>query len=264
MNTILDEIVRKKKIDVAERKGKVPVADLEKLPLFSSPAYSLKRFLLDGEKTGIIAEFKRKSPSKGFINEKASVTEITEAYARNGASAISVLTDNYFFGGSIDDLISARINALPILRKDFIIDEYQVIESKAIGADAILLIAAVLSPEQVKELTMTAHSLGLEVILEIHHESEIEQVYEKIDVIGVNNRDLKTFAVSLETSERLAHLLPKEKILLSESGIHSVDDILHLKDFGYDGFLIGEEFMKEPDPGLAFMKFASALKQASL
>lgn len=264
MRTILDEIVAKKKIEVAERKEQLPVAMLEKLPLFSSPAYSLKRFLIDDEKSGIIAEFKRKSPSKGFINEKASITQITETYANNGASALSVLTDNYFFGGSTDDLISARINAIPILRKDFIIDEYQVIESKAIGADAVLLIAAVLTPAQVKELTMSAHSLGLEVILEVHNENETDHLYEKVDVIGVNNRDLDTFEVSLETSERLAHLLPKEKILVSESGIRSVDDILHLKNFGYDGFLIGEEFMRQSDPGLAFMQFAAALKQATL
>ncbi len=260
--TILDEIIAYKKTEVARQKETKPIAQLEKLPLFTTPAYSLKRFLLDSTRTGIIAEYKRKSPSKGIINDKASVAEVTAAYAGNGASGISILTDHHFFGGSIDDAITARINAIPILRKEFIIDEYQIIETKGLGADVILLIAAVLTPQQVKDFTMVAHGLGLEVILEIHNDKELEHIAEAIDIIGVNNRNLKTFEVSLEQSVTLASYIPKEKIKISESGIHSIKDIEYLKGFGYKGFLIGENFMKQQDPGLAFMQFVAKLNEA--
>jgi indole-3-glycerol phosphate synthase len=256
---ILDEIVAYKKVEVEKRKQEMPLSQLEKLPLFVTPAYSLKRFVLDGTKTGIIAEFKRKSPSQGIINDRSGVIDVTSAYANNGASALSVLTDNHFFGGSVDDVISARINPVPILRKEFVIDEYQIVEAKAIGADAILLIAAILTPQQVKDFTSTAHELGLEVILEIHSETESEHINDRVDIVGVNNRNLKTFKVDLEQSVKLSHYIPIEKIRISESGINKIEDINYLKQFGYKGFLIGENFMKQPDPGLAFMKFVAEL-----
>lgn len=258
---ILERIGEYKKAEVAAAKQSTPVSKLEALPLFSKPSYSLKRFLLDLSRTGIIAEFKRASPSKGVINNKSKVTEVTNAYASNGASGISVLTDAPSFGGSLDDLITARIVEVPLLRKEFIVDEYQIIESKAYGADAILLIAALLTKEEVHLFSLKAYELGLEVLLEVHNEEELEYITEVIDIVGVNNRNLKTFDVSLETSSHLATLIPKGKLKISESGINSVEDILFLKDLGYNGFLIGENFMKEPDPGLAFMKFVLLLNE---
>jgi indole-3-glycerol phosphate synthase len=261
---ILDKIVAYKKEEVENAKSQKPIAELEKLPLFEEPSFSLKRFLLDEKKTGIIAEFKRKSPSKGIINNNVKVTQVTRAYASNGASGISVLTDGPSFGGSIDDMITARFNDVPILRKEFIIDEYQIVEAKAYGADVILLIAAILTPKQVHDFTLTAHELGLEVILEIHDESELGHIQERTDVVGINNRNLKTFEVDIEQSIRLGHHIPENKIRISESGIHSVEDILYLKNGGFDGFLIGENFMKEEDPGLAFMRFTSDLREALL
>jgi indole-3-glycerol phosphate synthase len=260
---ILEEIVAHKEIEVANRKVEMTIAQLEKLPMYGKTSFSLKRFLLDADHTGIIAEFKRKSPSKGIINDKVTIADVAAGYANNGASALSILTDQHFFGGSIDDMITARIHQVPILRKEFIIDEYQIIEAKAYGADVILLIAAILTPEQVHEFTLKAHELGLEVILEIHDETEIGHIEQRVDVIGVNNRNLKTFEVSLEQSVHLGSMIPANKIKISESGIHSVEDILYLKQYGYKGFLIGENFMKQKDPGLAFMKFASELYNMS-
>lgn len=262
--SILSDIVAFKKTEVENRKQSMPVAKLEKLPLYHSVSYSLKRALVDARKNGIIAEFKRRSPSKGVINEKALVTRVTEAYASNQAAGISILTDSQFFGGSIDDLVSARVNEVPILRKDFIIDPYQVIETKAYGADVILLIAAILSTEQVKEFSSLAHELGLEVILEVHNEEELGHIGERTDIIGVNNRDLATFETSLEPSIHLAHLIPPAKLKISESGISTTKDILLLRQLGYNGFLMGETFMKQEDPGLAYMKFAAALNEESI
>ena len=261
---ILDKIVAYKREEVENAKKKKPVAELEQLPLFDEPSFSLKRFLLDEKKTGIIAEFKRSSPSKGVINDTCKVSQVTRTYASNGASGLSILTDGPSFGGSIDDMITARFNDVPILRKEFIIDEYQIIEAKAYGADVILLIAAILTPQQVHDFTLKAHELGLEVILEIHEESELGHIQERTDIVGVNNRNLKTFTVDLEQSVRLCHHIPEGKIKIAESGIHSVKDVLYLKNNGFDGFLIGENFMKEKDPGLAFIKFASDLKDAQL
>jgi indole-3-glycerol phosphate synthase len=260
---ILDEIVAYKEVEVANRKAEMPVANLERLPMYGKASFSLKRFLLDPDHSGIIAEFKRKSPSKGIINDKARVADVTAGYANNGASALSILTDHQFFGGSIDDMITARIHQVPILRKEFIIDEYQIIEAKAYGADVVLLIAAILTPEQVHEFTLKAHELGLEVILEIHDESELGHIEQRVDVVGVNNRNLKTFEVNLEQSVQLGRQIPSNQIKISESGIHQVEDILYLRQFGYKGFLIGENFMKQEDPGLAFMKFASELYNKS-
>lgn len=257
---ILETIIAQKKIEVAERRQQRPVAVLEKMEWFSRPAFSLRKFLTDETKTGIIAEFKRKSPSKGWINANADPSIVTTAYAQHGASGLSVLTDENFFGGSLDDLIKARTNDIPVLRKDFMIDAYQVVEAKAVGADVILLIAANLTPAQVKALAATAKNIGLEVLLEIHNEEELEHVCNEVDIVGVNNRNLKTFEVSIDTSVYLGGLIPADKIKISESGISNVETIKELKRYGYKGFLIGENFMKTPDPAIAFAAFAEQLK----
>jgi indole-3-glycerol phosphate synthase len=257
---ILETIVEFKKSEVENRKSKVRITDLEKRELFLQPALSLKDFLLDKSKTGIIAEFKRKSPSKGIINNKADVIEVTKGYTDNGASCLSVLTDEKFFGGSDEDLIKARINNIPILRKDFIIDEYQIIEAKSIGADVILLIAACLTSKEVKHLASVANDLGLEVLLELHAEEELEHICDEISIVGINNRNLKTFDVDIERSLRMAEQIPLSKLKVAESGISSVDDILLFKRHGFHGFLIGENFMKAPDPTIAFAEFVKELK----
>ncbi len=257
---ILDTIIAHKKIEVAERKQKVSVAALEKGKFFANQTLSLKSFLLDKNKIGIIAEYKRKSPSKGIINNNATVEEVTTAYAKYGASGISVLTDTHFFGGSLDDLLAATINEVPLLRKDFMIDEYQLIEAKAHGAEVILLIAACLSPNEVKTMAATAKSLGLEVLLEIHNDEELEHICDKVDLVGVNNRNLKTFEVSIETSLGLINKIPKEKPAVAESGISDVDTIVTLRQAGFKGFLIGENFMKQASPSIAFADFVNQLK----
>ena len=257
---ILETIIEQKKIEVAERKQQTPVAVLEKMEWFSKPAFSLRKFLSDESKTGIIAEFKRKSPSKGWINANADPSVVTVAYTQHGASGLSVLTDENFFGGSMDDLVKARVNPIPVLRKDFMIDAYQVVEAKAVGADVILLIAANLTPVQVKALAATAKNLGLEVLLEIHNEQELEHICDEVDIVGVNNRNLKTFEVSIETSVYLSKLIPADKIKISESGVSDVGTINELKKHDYKGFLIGENFMKAPDPAIAFAAFAEQLK----
>jgi indole-3-glycerol phosphate synthase len=262
---ILETIIAQKRIEIDRRKTEHSIADLERGPFYKSETYSLKQALTDETKTGIIAEFKRKSPSKGIINDKASVEEVSQGYATNGASGISILTDEEFFGGALADLQKAAIiNKVPLLRKDFMIDEYQLHESKAFGASVILLIAACLSAAEVKSLATTAKNLGLEVLLEVHNEQELEHICDEVDLVGVNNRDLKTFKVSLEQSAQLSELIPTDKIKISESGIHTVEDILYLESFGYKGFLIGENFMKQENPGEAFKIFAEKLKAAKL
>ncbi|MEI6585472.1 MAG: indole-3-glycerol phosphate synthase TrpC [Sediminibacterium sp.] len=257
---ILDKIVAQKQIEVAARKLQTPVAVLEQMKYFSAETLSLYSFLLDPTKTGIIAEFKRKSPSKGVINDQATVEEVTMAYAKYGASGISVLTDTEFFGGSLNDLLAASINELPLLRKDFMIDEYQLIEAKAHGAEVILLIAACLSPDKVKSMAATAKSLGLEVLLEIHNEQELEHICDSIDLVGVNNRNLKTFEVSIDTSLALIKQIPSNKLAIAESGISNVDTIVTLRQAGFKGFLIGENFMKQASPSIAFADFVNQLK----
>lgn len=257
---ILDKIIEHKRKEVAERKALTHVSVLEKEAFFSREVFSLKRFLTDPAKTGIIAEFKRRSPSKGIINDQVKVEDVTTGYASAGASCLSVLTDEQFFGGSSDDLRHARINAIPILRKDFMIDEYQIVEARAIGADVILLIAACLTPAEVRQLAAFANSLGLEVLLEIHNEDELEHICDETPIVGVNNRDLKTFTVDVERSIRLSKKIPAGKLLVAESGINEVATILHMKNAGFTGFLVGEHFMKEKDPGAAFGAFVQKLK----
>jgi indole-3-glycerol phosphate synthase len=257
---ILDKIILHKTGEVQAAKAAVPEAELRNSVLFGRKTLSLKSFLLDETRTGIIAEFKRKSPSKGMFNAGALPEVITTAYAQNGASGLSVLTDQHFFGGSKDDLARARINEIPVLRKDFIIDPYQIVESKAMGADVILLIAACLTPGEVKALATSAKELGLEVLLEIHNEEELEHICDEVDIVGVNNRDLKTFTVDINLSIRLSDKIPPDKLKISESGISDVNSILQLKEYGFKGFLIGETFMKEKDPAIAFARFVQQLK----
>jgi indole-3-glycerol phosphate synthase len=260
---ILDKIIEHKRTEVAERKRSKPVTELQKSVNYTRQPLSLKKFLLDPSKTGIIAEFKRRSPSKGVINDRASVTAVTRGYADAGASCLSVLTDTTFFGGSSEDLMEARVNALPILRKDFIIDEYQIVEAKAIGADVILLIAACLEPAQTKKLAEFAASLGLETLLEIYSETELDHICDATPVVGVNNRDLKTFTVDVERSIRLSRQIPSGKLLIAESGINKTETIWHMQDAGFHGFLVGERFMKEQDPAIAFASFVHQLKRRS-
>jgi indole-3-glycerol phosphate synthase len=258
---ILDEIIAFKKTEVKKQKSLVAVEELKRSDLFNRSTFSLKEFLLDEKRTGIIAEFKRRSPSKGIINDTADVIEVTTAYTDNGASCLSVLTDGAFFGGSADDLRKARINNIPILRKDFMIDEYQITEARAMGADVILLIAACLSPERVKELASFAKSLQLEVLLEIHTEEELQHICDATEIIGINNRDLKTFSVDINRSIELGKKIPAGKIKIAESGINSIETISTFKNAGFNGFLIGENFMKQANPTIAFAEFVQQLKQ---
>lgn len=258
---MLEKIIAYKREEVRQRKRETPVHELERAPYLSRTIFSLRKFLDDPAKTGIIAEFKRRSPSKGILHPDASVEKITTAYARFGASAISVLTDMPSFGGSTDDFLKARVNALPLLRKDFIFDEYQIIESRAMGADLILLIAACLTPAETKKLAVFAKGLGLETMLEIHQESELTHLCDAIDIIGINNRDLKTFTVDINRSIALAQSLPKGKTIIAESGIRDIETIRTLKSAGFNGFLIGEQFMKESDPATAFASFVDQLKR---
>lgn len=258
---ILDTIIEYKKSEIRINKSRMDESALEKSPFFVNKRISLKKILSDNNRTGIIAEFKRKSPSRGIINDRADITAVTTAYADHGASALSVLTDENFFGGHNEDISKARKNQIPILRKDFIIDNYQLVEAKSIGADAILLIAACLSPSQVKQLASFAKGLDLEVLLEIHDKTELNHICDEIDIVGVNNRDLKTFSVDINRSISLIEHIPVGKIPIAESGISDIETIFHLKKFGFKGFLIGENFMKEPDPAVAFASFVHQLKK---
>ena len=256
--TILDEIIAAKRHEIKRNKQFQPITELEQKPYFERETLSLKESLL--KDTHIISEFKRRSPSKGIINDSATVASVVSGYDKHGASGISILTDTSFFGGSNADLMEGRIvSSKPILRKDFIIDEYQLIEAKAIGADVILLIAANLSVKEVKRLATFAKSLCLEVLLELHAEEELEHVCDEADIIGINNRNLKNFEVNLEHAVRLASKLPADKLKIAESGINNVETILYLKEQGFNGFLVGEYFMKQPDPAIAFANFVTQL-----
>jgi indole-3-glycerol phosphate synthase len=257
---ILAKIVDHKRIEVAERKTQISLAQLEAMPLFTSQGHSLKLNLLNPALTGIIAEFKRQSPSKGVINDTASVAEVANAYTQFGAAGISVLTDNAFFGGSMDDLRIAVNNPIPVLRKEFIIDEFQLIEAKAYGASVILLIAACLTPAATHALATFAKSIGLEVLLEIHDESELGHISDTVDFVGINNRSLKSFEVNIEHSLELKNQLPKNLLSIAESGIYSVETFKLLKKEGFDGFLMGEYFMKQANPAAAFELFVTSIQ----
>ncbi len=260
---ILDKIIVEKQKEIDQKKNIISIASYEQMPMFGFARKSLSQSLLKKDSTGIIAEFKRKSPSKGIINRNADIAKIAAAYSQH-AAGISVLTDEPFFGGSNDDLITARgVVDVPLLRKDFIVDEYQLYEAKAIGADVILLIAACLSQQQVKQLAKTARELQLEVLLEIHNEEELDHICDEVTMIGVNNRNLKTFEVDINTSLNLITFLPKEKPTIAESGISNVKTIKTLRNAGFKGFLIGENFMKNNDPSIAFIQFVNELKQTT-
>jgi indole-3-glycerol phosphate synthase len=258
---ILDKIVINKKKEVRYAKNRTSYTQLEESEFFHRDCYSFKQFLLDPQRTGIIAEFKRKSPSKGIINDKVTVKQVTKAYATAGASALSVLTDRNFFMGKKSDLVRARQNnTIPVLRKDFMIDEYQVVEAKSLGADIILLIAAILTPAEIQKLASLAKDLGLNVLLEVHNLEELERsINPNLDAIGVNNRNLADFSVSVETSFKLVDQIPSEFLKISESAISNSETIKKLKLAGFNGFLIGENFMKQEDPGLAMKEFVKEL-----
>lgn len=262
MNT-LEKIIADKCLEVEARKQQRPAAVLEKSSAFSRNTLSLKSFLLDPSKSGIITEFKRKSPSKGLINGTSSVKVVCKGYEQAGASALSVLTDQNYFGGCTEDLELARKQvAIPILRKDFVVDEYQILEAKAMGADCILLIAAALPPEKVQSLASFAQSLDLEVLLEVHNLEELEQSFcDSLDVVGVNNRNLKTFEVSLETSLALVDRIPKQVVKISESGISDPATLVAFRKAGFDGFLIGENFMKTSSPEKAAADFIQEFRR---
>ena len=261
MKTILDEIVDQKRIEILEKQKINSIEDFKNSENFNLPVKSSKASILDESKSGIIAEFKRKSPSKGFINKDANVKEVVAGYEKFGAAVISVLTDEQFFGGSFDDLIDAKnVLNIPILRKDFIVDEYQVYETKAIGADLMLLIAECLTKDEVYNLAKTAKEIGLEVLLELHSEDQLEKVNEFIDLIGINNRNLKNFEVDIEKSKQILKQLPKDLIKVAESGISDPETVKELRQAGFQAFLIGENFMKAENTTLAFEQFVKESK----
>lgn len=254
--TILDKIIERKKEEVAAAKSRISLDHLKNTAFFGRPTCSLKESIKN--KSGIIAEFKRQSPSKGIINNSVQPLEVVSAYEKFGASGISILTDHDYFGGNLNDVQDVRNEiTIPILRKDFMIDEYQFYEAKSIGADVVLLIASCLSPNQVQEFTELAHQLKMEVLLEIHTEDELKHFNSKIDLAGINNRNLKDFKVDLQHSVQLKNQLPKGVLSVAESGIYSLEDFQFLKEKGFDGFLMGEYFMKNTDPANAFEEFAS-------
>lgn len=263
MSTILDQIIESKRREIEAHK---PLSSIERFRregfFWEIANRSLRDHLLIPRSSGIIAEFKRKSPSKGWFKPKElEVETVVRTYNDKGAAGMSVLTDEPFFGGDLDDLIQAKvISDIPVLRKDFMIDEWQIAESKAFGADVILLIASCLSPDRVKALGLYAKTIGLEVLLEIHDETELGHICDEVDMVGVNNRNLKTFEVDINTSLTLIGQIPADKPAVAESGINDVETILTLREAGFRGFLIGERFMKEENPALAFENFVSELQ----
>jgi indole-3-glycerol phosphate synthase len=259
--TILDKIIAYKQNEVLENQKIKAIKELEKSLYFNKPTKSLKKAIRT--KSGIIAEFKRKSPSKGIINDFSKVKSVVLGYEKAGVSGLSILTDFHFFGGTTQDILEARkINSQPILRKDFIISEYQIIEAKAMGADVILLIASVLSKKEIIHFTNFAYNLGLEVLFEVHTQEELDKYIPKINLVGINNRNLKTFEVNFENSIKLSKQLPSDTIKIAESGISDFKNIITLKKHGFEGFLIGENFMKTKNPALACDTFIHNLKNS--
>lgn len=257
---ILTKIVNDKRIEVNLRKQLIPIKQLEHSILFERETVSLAKKLKESN-TGIIAEHKRRSPSKQVINHDLNVFDVAKDYEDAGVCGMSVLTDGKYFGGSLDDLLTARASCnLPLLRKEFIIDPYQIIEAKAYGADVILLIAAILTREEIKTYSELAKSLNLDVLLEVHNQDELHKsIMPSLDMLGVNNRNLKTFEVSLDTSKQLSNLIPYDFVKVSESGISNIEAIKTLQPFGYKGFLIGENFMKTDNAGLSAKQFIKTL-----
>ena len=260
---ILDTICRSKRLEIARQKEVISFTDFKK-GLQYKPAMtksvSFKEALANSN-SGIIAEFKRKSPSKGWINQDADVVSIVQSYEAAGAAAISCLTDEPFFGGNFADFRKARevIKHIPLLRKDFIIDEYQLYQSKIMGADVILLIAACLTAEEIARYTSIAHDLDMEVLLEIHEESELSSICPELDVIGINNRNLKTFVTDIQHSLDLVSRIPDSFLKISESGLSDPETVMQLRQAGFSGFLMGENFMKTNDPGEALREFIRKL-----
>ncbi len=258
---ILRKIAGTKADEVIRQSGTVTIHQLKQTEMFGRQCNSLKSSLLDPVSSGIIAEFKQRSPSAGAINTVDQPEQVTRDYVNAGAAGISVLTDFEYFGGTLDNLVKTRrANPdIPLLRKDFIIDQYQVYESKAFGADVILLIAACLTKQKAENFAEEAKNLGMEVIMEIHDAKELDMVNDFVDIIGVNNRNLKTFKVDIETSVKLSGQIPERFVKISESGISSPADIQYLKGYGFKGFLIGESFMRSSGPGLACKRFIEEL-----
>jgi len=259
---ILDKIIAHKKQEVAQLMKEVSLEKLVKSPNFKRTPISLKEALTFKNSTGIIAEYKRQSPSKGIINDKATIIEVTQGYLEANVAAQSILTDTHFFGGNILDIIQARTvnETTPILRKDFIVDGFQIVEAKAIGADAILLIAACLTKQELKNYGKLAEDLGLDVLYEVHNQEELDKIELDHKIIGINNRNLKTFEVDLEHSIKLASQIPGGCIKVSESGISDPRIITGLREYGFQGFLIGENFMKTENPGYACQEFISQIR----
>src|SRR6056297_3867260 len=257
---ILDKIVADKYKEVELKKRLIPTSQLESSVLFGRKGLSLATALRNNH-TGIIAEHKRRSPSKETINQNTNVGQVAIGYENAGVCGMSVLTDIKYFGGSLEDLVLARASVtMPLLRKEFIIDEYQILEAKAYGADVILLIAAVLSRAEIKTLSELAQGLGLDVLLEVHNEEELEKsLMPSLDMLGVNNRNLKSFEVDLDISKTLSKKIPDDFVKVSESGISSVEAIRELKEFDYQGFLIGENFMKTDEPGKSAKEFINKI-----
>jgi indole-3-glycerol phosphate synthase len=257
---ILDRILETKRAEMTRARSERSFESLwDEARAVTRPVVSFSQ-ALTGSPSGIIAEFKRRSPSKGFIKEGADVQTVVRGYALGGAAAISVLTDETFFAGGLDDLVQAReVTSKPLLRKDFIIDPYQICEARIAGADVILLIAAALTPEQCGELAAFARSLGLEVLLELHGEGELGHLNGDVQVVGVNNRDLTTFVTDTAVSSRMAPVLPAGIVRISESGISDPEVVKSLRREGYRGFLMGENFMKRSDPAVALGEFIARL-----
>jgi indole-3-glycerol phosphate synthase len=259
---ILEKIKIAKLAEIEERKNLYPIKLLERSQFFDSPCVAMTNYITDPKRSGIIAEFKRKSPSKGNINIFADAREISLNYMQSGASALSVLTDEKFFGAKESDFKDVRLfNFCPILRKDFILDEYQIVESKSMGADVILLIGRLLTKSAIQKFTKIAHALGMQVLLELHFEEEILEFGDcDVDLFGINNRNLASFEVNIAQSIDLCAKLPQNSIKIAESGIHSPETIKELRQNGFQGFLIGEYFMKSSNPGERCKTLVQSLK----
>lgn len=259
MTNILDKIIANKRLEVERHKKDTSINELEKrLSTITTPA-SFKE-AIKNSRTGIIAEFKRRSPSRDWIFKDAKIEDVIPLYSQNGASAISVLTDMDFFGGELADLeLAGSLTKTPLLRKDFVVDEYQLYQAKISGASAILLIASALTIDETKQLAQKAKELNLDVLLEIHHEQELHHINDKVDVVGVNNRNLGTFVTDIQISFDLADKIPNDFIKISESGISQPQTVIELQQAGYKGFLMGENFMKTSNPGKALEDFINQL-----
>lgn len=262
MSNILDTIIAHKRQEVADRQSLYPTKLLEQSRYFQTPTVSLRHYLTRPDLSGIIAEIKRRSPSQGDINPYVSIERVSIGYMQAGSSALSILTDEKFFGGKSADLtLARRMNYCPILRKDFVIDEYQIVEARSIGADAVLLIAACLTPAEIEYLATFAHSLGMEVLMEVHDREELERsLCDAIDLVGVNNRNLKDFSVSLTPSLELAELIPPQFVKVAESGLSDPAQVIRLRQVGYQGFLMGQRFMETAQPEKACARFIEQLR----